>query len=676
MMKKILTSTVCFIAVIVLCVLFAGDAPYGSLSIQDRVSNISVEDIEVTIVDEDTLRIENLIKDDKLYYCWIVKNYADGLGLSSGDMGEPMKGNDAIEITYELLDRIEFQAITVYDGYEYESNTFGIAEDGSVVLIDEETSTVASSAGITRDISDIVSLAYLCFLVAVVFLYYIVPKKQQWLVLLGASTVFYLLSGIQYIIFIIVSAWITFAVSKKMSARKQVVDIAMEEAQSSKEKKALKVQLQKANKSLLSIAFIGTLGIMAIIKYTDFAIYNINTVLHTDLELIGFIMPLGLSFYTFMLIAYLMDIYRGKYLAEQNFARFFLFASFFPHVSQGPLARYNEVAPQFREYHRFDYDNFCRGAQRILWGFFVKLVLADRIAILVNGVYDRYETQSWVMLLLASLAYSIQVYADFYSSMEIAIGTAQLFGIKLPENFLRPYFSRTMPEFWRRWHVTLGTWFKDYVFYPVSISKTLMKFSVKVRKKFGPNVARVIAAIPPIMAVWVLTGLWHGASWKFVAWGLFHGLLILLSTAFSQNVQNLITNIGVNTQANYYKVLQMLKVFILCTIGRVFFRASSIQAAFTIFWKMVTFSIGTDVNGLADFTAISLDIEDYIVLPIAIILLLTVSILQEKKGSVRELVAKWNVALRWLIWILLLLTTILFGIYGSGTSPIFIYEAF
>ncbi len=230
-----------------------------------------------------------------------------------------------------------------------------------------------------------------------------------------------------------------------------------------------------------------------------------------------------------------------------------------------------------------------------------------------------------------------------------------------------------MPEFWRRWHSTLGTWFKDYVFYPISISKKVMKFSVNVRKKFGPDVARVVAAAPPIMGVWILTGLWHGSSWKFVAWGMFHGTLILLSTAFAINVQNALTRLGIKTEMWYYKLFQMFKVFMLCTIGRVFFRATNITAAFSIFWRIITFS----TEGLLiDFSQINLDIADYIVLPIALVILLMVSIVQEKLGGVREIISKWNIAGRWIVWILLIFVTLLFGVYGPGASPVFIYEAF
>lgn len=674
-MTKNITRVLSIIAVLALCFLFAGGSPFWKESTQEKIEAMSAEDLQVTIVDEDTVRIENLIKDSEIYYCWVIKNYAEGLGLSSGTFGEPMRSNDVIELTYELIEKIQFQAVVTYDGYTYTSITYGITEGGSAYILDDSTATVETAESITRNISDIVSFAYLGFLLLVVLLYYVLPKRNQWMVLLAASVVFYLLSGVQYIVFIIASSWIVFRVTRKMSMRKQVVDVQIKEATEKSVKKELKVQCQRENRELLVVGLIATLGVMIVIKYTDFFLTNVNAMLHTEIELLTLVMPLGLSFYTFMLIAYVIDVYRGKYIAEDHFGRFFLFACFFPHVSQGPLARYNEVAPQLRAEREFDYDNFCFSAQRILWGFFVKIVLVDRIATLVDGVYSSYETQSGVMLMIASVAYSIQIYADFYSSMEIAIGSAQLFGIQLQENFMRPYFSTNMPEFWRRWHITLGTWFKDYVFYPISISKTVMKYSVKVRKKYGVNVARVVAAAPPIMGVWILTGLWHGSSWKFVAWGLFHGMLILLSTAFAQPIQTFLVGAGVKVEAWYYKGLQMLKVFLLCTIGRVFFRATTIGAAFTIFKSMITFT-PSDTGMMVDFTEISMDIQDYIVLPIALAIFLTVSIIQERKGSLRVLISKWHISARWLIWLFLIFGTLLFGVYGPGTSPVFIYEAF
>ncbi len=545
----------------------------------------------------------------------------------------------------------------------------------SFILLGETSAQLFGYTDVTQVVTDPLTFAYLGFLGIVVFLYYILPKKAQSKVILIGSLVFYLMSGVQYLVFIIGSTLITFLVARKMSDRIESINEEISQAKGVKAKKALRAEMNNGNKSILALAIIGTLGVMVVIKYTYFIMENINALLNTSLPLVSLLMPLGLSFYTFMLIAYLMDVYRGKYVAEKKFSRFLQFSTFFPHVSQGPISRYDELsAEQFSKSYSFSYESFCHGMQRILWGFFMKLVLADRLSFFVNGVYDQYESQSWLMLVLAALAFSIQIYVDFYSSMEIAIGSAQLFGIKLAENFMRPYFSKSMPEFWRRWHITLGTWFKDYVFYPIAISKNLMKFSRWSRDKFGATTSKILAAIPPIMGVWALTGLWHGAAWNFVCWGVYHGILIVLSTIFAEHVAKGLTRVGIRIESKGHKVVQMIKVFILCTIGRVFFVSDSLTEAFQIFGNI--FTLQNSEKGIINLENIQLLTVDYWIIIFAIIILFTVSTIQEIKGSVRVQVDRLNLGLRWAIWIFLIFATIVFGIYGDGAPGEFIYEEF
>ncbi len=545
----------------------------------------------------------------------------------------------------------------------------------SFILLDGGTNLFGDYNEITSQVTDPLSFAYLGFLAITVLLYYVLPSKCQKGVLLVASIIFYTMSGIQFIVFLAGAAAITFITAKQISARIEVTNEKLAEAKGMKEKKALKAELQSSNKGALAIALIATLGVMVIIKYTYFFMENINNLLNIGLPLVSLIMPLGLSFYTFILIAYIMDVHRGKYPAEQKFSRFLLFVSFFPHVSQGPIARYDElVTNQFAKNYSFNYQNFCFGMQRILWGFFIKLVLADRLSIFVTGVYDDYQTQSWLMLIIAAMAFSIQIYADFYSSMEIAIGSAQLFGITLTENFMRPYFSKSMPEFWRRWHITLGTWFKDYVFYPIAISKRLMKFGRWSRDKFGMEASKILTAIPPIMGVWILTGLWHGAAWNFVAWGVYHGILIVLSTIFAEYISRGFVKIGIKTESWDFKVIQMIKVFILCTIGRIFFAAGSIDEAISIFKSII--SMHVPKSGLIDITNVPLLIEEYYIIAIATALLLITSIVQESIGSMRVQIDNANIWIRWSIWIFLIFSTIIFGVYGTGAPSEFIYDEF
>ncbi len=635
--------------------------------------SMSPQDIGVDIIDGSTVRLENKIKADGLTYSWLIQSVINDTLVYNDEMLAKAE-NDVIEISYEQLCDISFQAIIEQEGTQYKSDTFLLQANGELRRSAISDGAVTpTDASIARDVGDIVSLAYLAFLLLTVLLYYLLPKRTQWMVLLFASSLFYLLSGVQYFVFIAFSSAVGFLLAKRMTANRQKQAAFLQNTTDASLKAIRKKQLQKQNRRLLFTALLGTLGVMAVIKYAAFFTQSINAWFSIELPLASFILPLGLSFYTFILLSYLIDVYRGKYAAEGNFFKLFLFVSFFPHVSQGPISRFDGLAAQFSKKHSFSFDNLCLCAQHILWGFFVKLVLADRIAIFVNSVYDSYEGQSWQMLLFATLAFSVQIYADFYGSMEIAIGSAQLFGIKLAENFMRPYFSTNMPEFWRRWHITLGAWFRDYVFYPISLSRPLMKFNVWARKKWGAGVSRVLLAAPPIMGVWVLTGLWHGASWNFAVWGLFHGLLILLSTAFSQPMQNTLRRLHIPTKSAAYALLQMAKVFLLCSVGRVFFRSESLSAAFNIFGRIMTFS---PQSATADVVPHSLGLTDGIVLLVGLIMFLAVSITQERGGSVRTKIAGMSIAVRWGIWIVLILGTVLFGIYGPGTSPVFLYEDF
>ncbi len=673
MMKRVLRNGALAIVVLFLCFAFAGQTPFYMQGQVQKMEDMSTQDIQVSVIDDSTLRLENQIKGSGMAYSWLIRNTINNTEVYNDEMLAKAE-NDVIEISYQELSSLSFQAIIEYNGIKYTSNTFFMQSSGELLEATDSTATTdVATAKMSRDIGDIASLAFLLFLAVTILFYYMLPKRLQWVVLLLASTVFYLLSGIQYFIFILFSSVVVFLSARKMALLHNNYKKTIENITDAGLIKTHKKQLQKEARHWLFTALFGTLFVMLVIKYTAFFTENVNALFNLNIPLVSLVMPLGLSFYTFILVSYLIDVYRGKYLAENNFFKFLLFVSFFPHVSQGPISRFDDLAVQFLKKHAFSFNNLCYSAQRILWGFFVKLVLADRLGLLASGVYDSYKDQSWQMLTLATIAYSIQIYADFYSSMEIAIGCAQLFDIKLSENFMRPYFSVTMPEFWRRWHITLGTWFRDYIFYPISVNRTLMKFNVWARKTWGAHASRVLASAPPIMSVWILTGLWHGASWNFVVWGLFHGVLILLSTAFSEPFQSTLKKWGVPTQSAVYKLLQMGKVFFLCSIGRVFFRSESVSMAIDIFKNIASLS---SPSAIINDLALYYTWLDGVVLLVGLLMFLTVSIIQERVGSVRPKIAKLSIPVRWSIWIVLILGTVIFGIYGPGTSPVFLYENF
>ena len=419
---------------------------------------------------------------------------------------------------------------------------------------------------------------------------------------------------------------------------------------------------------------------LGVVKYTNFVLGNIYKVQSLfgwqgDPMVVKLIVPMGVSFFTFQIISYLVDVYKGDAKAQRNFLRYTLYSSFFPSVVQGPIPRYSQLGTQLETPQKFKFENVRDGAVIIMWGFAKKLILAERLAVFVNTIYDDYTSYRGVILMIATVAFSIQIYADFSGCMDIATGSARLFGITLEKNFLRPYFSKTLPEFWRRWHATLGSWFREYVFFPFSISKGLLKFNKQVRKIFGDAVGRIIAAALPILLVWMLTGIWHGAEWKYVVWGLFHGTLIILSTIFTPYNQKLVEKFNIRTECFSFRLFQMARTFTLCCIGRVFFRAGSISAAIGIFknsFKGFGLSLVMDGN----IYNYGLNEKNMIVVLIAVVVLLLVSILEEKKDMI-EALNEQNVVFRWIIVYALFFAVLIFGKYGPGYDAAgFIYEQF
>lgn len=525
------------------------------------------------------------------------------------------------------------------------------------------------------------SSIYLFFIIAVFLIYYVVRPKFRWVVLLLANFAFYAYSGWDNLLVIFCSITVSYLTAIQMGKLHE--RFKAEKKQEGIEKKQIKI-LKEANKKerqkYLLLGLFLVLIILIAVKYTNFLLGSAYSVMdlfgipHDD-AFVNLIMPMGISFYTFQIISYMIDVYKGKIEPQKNFLKYALYISFFPSVVQGPIPRYSDLGTQLCEEHAFSFDNLKDGALLILCGFAKKLVLAERLSIFVNNVYDNYTSYGSIMLILATAAFSIQIYADFSSCMDIATGSARLFGLKLAPNFLRPYFSKTMPEFWRRWHVTLGNWFKDYIFYPVSISKFCLNLNKKTRQMFGNEVGRIISSSIPILAVWILTGIWHGPEWKYVTWGLFHGILIMLSMIFTPYNEKLVEKLHIRTDCFSFRLFQMCRTFFLCCLGRVFFRADNFAAAIGILKRMVT-TIGfwqVRDGGLFNH---GINEANMVIVVCGILVMWIVSFLQERM-DVMEAFKKQNVVFRWVLIYGLFLAVIIFGMYGPGYDASgFIYEQF
>ena len=527
-----------------------------------------------------------------------------------------------------------------------------------------------------------VSLGFLAFLAVFIFVYYLVPKKGQWILLLIGSVFFYAFAGWSSLIFIAVTALSTYLAGLYIGKLAEARDAYIKEhsAELDKEaKKAYKAKVKKRTYLIMSLCLILNLGMLAVIKYTDFGISIINGIFKTNIGFLRFALPMGISFYIFQSMGYIIDVYRAKYAPEKNPAKFALFVCFFPQLLQGPISRFDDLSKTLYEPHDFDWDKFARGAWRVLWGYFKKVVIADRMitAVIELSSADKIAENGYTGVFVPALVlfYAIELYADFTGGIDITIGVAEMLGIKVAENFDRPFFSLNVTEYWRRWHITMGTWFKDYIFYPLSVSPKMQKISKWSREKLGNTVGKRVPVYLASIIVWFATGLWHGAAWNFIVWGMLNCLVIIVSQEFSPLYQRFHKRFKFSNTKGY-NVFQMFRTFWLMGFIRVLDVYRDVPATFrqvgTIF---TTGNWGRLFDG--SFLELGLGWQDYLVVLIGCGIMLTVSILQNK-GQVRDnIILKRPVAVRLAIFVFIVLLITIFGAYGIGfDAGQFIYTQF
>ena len=529
------------------------------------------------------------------------------------------------------------------------------------------------------------SLLFPVFVLIVAILYFTLFRKCQWVLLLLASIAFYMFSGPKYIIFITVTSISTYLLARRIQDQEK--QYIAENELTKDEKKAIKKRYTKRRKRWLILDFLINIGMLCVIKYTDFALTGVSSLLAQFgmdwSKSFGFVLPLGISFYTFMAVGYILDVYWKRYKAETNILKLALFTSYFPHIVQGPIGRYNKLAEQFNQRHKFDYDRVKKGILLMLWGYFEKMVIADRLAIFANGVYSRWDEVTGLPLVLAIIFFSMQLYLDWTGCMDIARGVSQIFGIELERNFWHPYFSKNMPEFWRRWHITLGNWFKDYLLYPVSMSGLCKSINRFTRKKWGNQASRAFSTVIPAACVWIVTGVWHGAAMCYVLWGIYHGILIILGAVFEIPIQKLCKALHMNTECFSFDLFRMIRTFFLSAIGRIFFVSTAgFSHAILIMKRTFDFRhFGLHTLWDESLYTFGLDRHGFTLSLILMALVWVVSMLQEKfekdgKG-IRDVVCEQNLIFRWILYFGLIFGIIIFGIYGSGyDAGSFVYGKF
>ncbi|MBQ7550461.1 MAG: MBOAT family protein [Bacteroidales bacterium] len=407
-----------------------------------------------------------------------------------------------------------------------------------------------------------------------------------------------------------------------------------------------KAESNKKAKTWMWLNIILNLGILATFKYYDFFVTEFGQLFHisTDGLLLKVILPVGISFYTFQALSYSIDVYRGKIEPTTDIIAFFAFISFFPQLVAGPIERATNLLPQFLKKREFDYDTAVDGMRQILWGLFKKIVVADNCAVYVDQVFSNYTNESGSTLLLAAIFFTFQIYGDFSGYSDIAIGTAKLFGIKLMRNFNVPYFSRDIAEFWRRWHISLTTWFRDYVYIPLGGSR-VSKAKV-IRNTF---------------IIFLVSGLWHGANWTFIVWGAYHALLFLPLILTGKN-RKYTNQVAEGRILLILKELgQMLLTFFLSVFGWVIFRSENIEQAWEYVCRVCNESVFT-IPEAKENSALFMNI----------IVLMVVEWLQRGKPHVLDISSIKKGYLRWMVYFGLLFFLFAFG--GNATN--FIYFQF
>lgn len=531
------------------------------------------------------------------------------------------------------------------------------------------------------------SLEFIGFLLAVVVLYYIVPKKYRWIELLVASYTFYLINGIPQIAFIIATTLITYFAAIIMQKRRDRYKAELDAVRDQITKEEKQVMKKTANSYIHTVQVLAVLAdliILAVVKYLGFVLDNVNSVFASfnsdfSLTLPHIIVPLGISFYTFASMGYLIDIGRGKYNAERNVAKLALFVSFFPTIIQGPICRFDEVAPGLFEGHELKYDNLKFGAQLIMWGFFKKMVIADRAALYVTEVFSTgYDKYSGTALFFGMFMYAVQIYGDFSGGIDIARGAAQMMGIELPNNFERPYFSQSVAEYWRRWHITLGAWMREYVFFPIMLSKPVSGLSKKARK-VSAYLAKMVPSVITPFIVFILIGIWHGASWKYVAFGLYNAIIVASSVALDPVFDKLNKLLKINTEAFSWRVFRIIRTFLILGVSKILVKAPSLTTAIDILRKIFT---EADLNFFkltqeSEIFSIGINPANMLVLAFGVFILFVTSCFQESGIHIRESLAKQNLVFRWVIYIIALILILVFGMYGSAYNAAdFIYKAY
>ncbi|MCL2188280.1 MAG: MBOAT family protein [Defluviitaleaceae bacterium] len=526
------------------------------------------------------------------------------------------------------------------------------------------------------------SAHFLLFLLILFALYQCTPQKLRWAALLLGSMVFYAFAGPIFLLYICTTIIVTYICTMGM---RRVWEKSAQRSDFTEDKqlrKQYKAEAKAISKRWLVSALVIVLGLLAMVKYTDFVIGNTNVVLgwlgvDRSFGFMRFALPMGISFYTFQTVGYLLDVHRQKAQPLANPLKLALFVSFFPQVVQGPISRFGMLSETLYSGESLQKHNLSRGGMRVLIGFFKKLVIADRLwpALVVLTSYP--EDFRGAFYLFSIFMYAVILFMDFTGGIDITIGVAEMFGVKMPENFNRPFYSRSIQEYWTRWHITMYTWFRDYLFYPMTLSKGMLRATKFCRRVLGDGLGKRIPVHLSLLWVWFLTGLWHGATWNFIAWGLANGIVIMLAQELTP-LKNRFHARFTTIKHNYLFICaQIFWTFWLMNMIRSFDIYAGVRNTFGMMASVVT------DFGLSDFLArgvseLTLYTSDYIAALTGVAVILWISYLGRDGVDFRDkLTQNFHWVARYAVIGIILFMTLVLGAYGHGyDARQFIYNQF
>ena len=521
------------------------------------------------------------------------------------------------------------------------------------------------------------NLYLLVFLPAVLLIYQLVPRKARWGVLLAASYALYITFSKYLVLLLMATAAFTYGIGLWLDRIGNECSEKQKECTDRKQKSEVKKEFQKKRLLALRVGVFVLLGILFYVNYYNFVAQNVNIFLGkigTQLPMAKVMFPMGISFYTLEAVGYIADVYWERYPAEKHLGKLALFLSFFPQIMEGPIARYPDTSDALFAGEPLKMENLNEGFLRIIWGLFKKMIVSDRLTLLTNHIFNNYKEYHGSFIILAAIAYTIQLYLEFSGSIDIVIGSGKLFGVTLPENFNQPFSAQSAAEFWRRWHMSLGNWFRNYVFYPVTVSPLVKNWNKTARKKYGKYWSMVGTSAMALFPVWLATGVWHGAGWKYLFYGMYYFVILFFGEAIKPFKEKNYERLKLDYNATWLKVIRILKTWVIIFTGELFFNAKNLTAGFHMFFSIFgNFHISSiwkyfpDVITAGDVWAIC----------VGSVIVWIVGFIKERGVDVRGKILNARTPYKWCVYYLIIFAVLTFGAYGTGYQPVdLIYAGF